>query len=269
MATKYKPCNYPDLLESKTSTEFGWQTLYDSSVIKNHHGNIHSERSAAISRWLCEEKQFKQWSAILKNHAVKRTGTYNVEHDCVIKNENSGRDEEHIGMAMCKFCRNTGKEVPGIGKVLNYQIPLKNNDRARPNIGTAHDENHGIGKAIDMVALKNDKLFLYEMKVKDSSETMMRCLLESFTYAKSIKSLDKFKEDLGVPRCKRIVIAPLCFKGGRKATPYNDALDMEKNPDLDVWTLISKMRKDVSSWADIEIVKIDPVTLAPEIARWI
>ena len=135
------------------------------------------------------------------------------------------RREEKIAHAMyCQY-----KDVPAVfGKILDYQIPLKN---------TEHDV--GLGK-IDLLSVKDGSkpgfkiVHFLELKRDGSEETLLRCILEAYTYSKIINK-DKLCDDFNIPLSKKefreFVIAPLVYKDDRFETqlefvkPLIDSLD--------------------------------------------
>ena len=111
---------------------------------------------------------------------ISRKSNYKVKtHDGIIKNEGSKREEEKIAMKLFELSQNQGKVFDIIGKIIDYQTPLKDiqTDKA--------------GK-IDLLAYnENEKtLRILELKKPDSKETMLRCVLEAYTY---LKVVDKAK----------------------------------------------------------------------------
>ena len=97
---------------------------------------------------------------------ITRNTSYEVAgHDCDF-NIGSNREEEIIAMKICRQSRN-GEVFPGIGIVLDYQVPLKNRREDKA------------GK-VDLISLNKDNLYLLELKRQDSNETMLRCVLEGF-----------------------------------------------------------------------------------------
>lgn len=111
-------------------------------------------------------------AALLENIAileaipsVPRNKGYKIKtHDGTTKAENSNREEERIALSMF------GKEYGGIGKIIDYQVPLKNTS-----------EDIGLGK-IDLLAYDGQTLRLLELKKPKSTETLLRCVLEVYTY---------------------------------------------------------------------------------------
>lgn len=131
---------------------------------------------------------------------ITREKSYKVDsHDGKIKNEKSEREEEIIAMKLFDSSQNQGKVFDVIGKIIDYQTPLKDiqTDKA--------------GK-IDLLAYnENEKtLRILELKKPDSKETMLRCVLEAYTY---LKVVDKAKllKDFGLPENTKIKACPFVF----------------------------------------------------------
>ena len=58
---------------------------------------------------------------------ISRKSNYKVKtHDGVIKNEGSKREEEKIAMKLFDASQNKGRIFDKIGKIIDYQTPLKN-----------------------------------------------------------------------------------------------------------------------------------------------
>ena len=148
---------------------------------------------------------------------ISRENSYKVDsHDGKIKNEKSEREEEIIAMKLFDFSQNQGKVFDIIGKIIDYQTPLKNvqTDKA--------------GK-IDLLAYnekENPKtLRILELKKIDSKETMLRCVLEAYTY---LKIVDKAKllKDFGLPKNTKIKACPFVFYGKEQ---YKEMQEDRKN----------------------------------------
>ena len=165
-----------------------------------------------IAEWLLNNiKLFDEIKPITreKNYKVKT-------HDGIIKNEESNREEEMIAMKLFDSSQNKGKVFDIIGKIIDYQTPLKNvrGDKA--------------GK-IDLLAYnekENPKtLRILELKKPDSKETMLRCVLEAYTY---LKVVDKAKllKDFGLPEDTEIKACPFVFYGKEQ---YREMQEDRKN----------------------------------------
>ena len=148
---------------------------------------------------------------------ISRKSNYKVKtHDGVIKNEGSKREEEKIAMKLFDLSQNQGKVFDVIGKIIDYQTPLKDiqTDKA--------------GK-IDLLAYnekENPKtLRILELKKLDSKETMLRCVLEAYTY---LKIVDKAKllKDFGLPKNTKIKACPFVFYGKEQ---YKEMQEDRKN----------------------------------------
>ena len=133
---------------------------------------------------------------------ISRENSYKVDsHDGKNKDNNSNREEEKIAMKLFHSSQNQGKVFDIIGKIIDYQTPLKNirADKA--------------GK-IDLLAYNESKktLRILELKKPDSEETMLRCVLEAYTY---LKVVDKAKllKDFGLPKDTEIKACPFVFYG--------------------------------------------------------
>ena len=146
---------------------------------------------------------------------ITRENSYKVKtHDGIIKNEESNREEEKIAMQLFDLSQNKGKVFDIIGKIIDYQTPLKN---------VRGDK---VGK-IDLLAYnENEKtLRILELKRPDSKETMLRCVLEAYTY---LKVVDKAKllKDFGLPEDTVIKACPFVFYDGEQ---YKEMQEDRKN----------------------------------------
>ena len=133
---------------------------------------------------------------------ITREKSYKVDsHDGKNKDNDSNREEEKIAMKLFVLSQNQGKVFDVIGKIIDYQTPLKDiqTDKA--------------GK-IDLLAYnENEKtLRILELKRPDSKETMLRCVLEAYTY---LKVVDKAKllKDFELPEDTVIKACPFVFYG--------------------------------------------------------
>ena len=138
---------------------------------------------------------------------ITREKSYKVKtHDGIIKNEESNREEEKIAMKLFDSSKNRGKVFDIIGKIIDYQTPLKNvrGDKAGKIDLLAYNEN------------ENPKtLRILELKRPDSKETMLRCVLEAYTYLKVVDK-DKLLKDFGLPENTVIKACPFVFYDGKQ-----------------------------------------------------
>lgn len=151
---------------------------------------------------------------------ITREKSYKVDsHDGKNKDNDSNREEEKIAMKLFDLSQNQGKVFDVIGKIIDYQTPLKDiqTDKA--------------GK-IDLLAYnekENPKtLRILELKKLDSKETMLRCVLEAYTY---LKIVDKAKllKDFGLPKNTKIKACPFVFYDGEQHQEMKEIKDSRKN----------------------------------------
>ncbi len=156
--------------------------------------------SEVIAEFLC--KHISEYTGGIK--MITRKSTYDVEgHDGVVNDPNSGRDEEIIAKEMY------GNSYDHIGKIIDYQTPLKNKLK---------DE---AGK-IDLLAYDGTTLRILELKKPDSNETMLRCVLEGYTYLKTVDTA-KLVSDFKLPEGTVVKACPFVFIG---STPH---LEMQED----------------------------------------
>lgn len=150
-----------------------------------------------ISEWLLEHLDL-----LAQINSITRQSSYWIYgHDGIPDNPNSNREEELIAMAMKRQgCLSL------VGQVLDYQTPLKNVQKDKA------------GK-IDLLAYDGTTLRILELKEPDSKETMLRCVLEGYTYLRTIdkdKLIKDFTRDAGViiPEDTKLDACPFVFRGG-------------------------------------------------------
>ena len=166
-----------------------------------------------IAEWLLNNiKLFDEIKPITreKNYKVKT-------HDGKIKNEKSNREEEIIAMKLFELSQNQGKVFDIIGKIIDYQTPLKNvrGDKA--------------GK-IDLLAYNEEEkiLRILELKRPNSDETMLRCVLEAYTYLKVVDKV-KLLKDFGLPEDTEIKACAFVFYDGKQHKEMKEIKDNRKN----------------------------------------
>ncbi|MBR5156377.1 MAG: hypothetical protein IKW59_01255 [Clostridia bacterium] len=136
-----------------------------------------------------------------------KTLTHTGEYD-----ETTPREEEKIAMEMFNQSKD-GTPYNLIGNIIDYQTPLKN-------------KRTDIAGKIDLLSYDGNCLRVLELKKPFSDETMLRCVLEGYTYLKTVdtaKLLDNFE----LPANTKVVACPFVFKYGKQ---YQEML--EKRPHL-------------------------------------
>lgn len=128
---------------------------------------------------------------------ITRESTYKIKSHTAKYNPDSNRIEEIIAMKMFTQCKN--ERLNFVGRIIDYQTPLKNN------------RNDDAGK-IDLLADNGQELILLELKKSDSIETMLRCVLEGYTYLKTVNKA-KLLEDFDKAEDYGLCASPFVFKG--------------------------------------------------------
>ena len=103
---------------------------------------------------------------------IKRNSSYKVQSHDGAYSLTSRREEENCAKKMFSLCKDGGC-YNHIGRIIDYQTPLK---------ATSKD----IAGKIDLLAYDGKILRLLELKNPDSEETMLRCVLEGFTYLRTV-----------------------------------------------------------------------------------
>lgn len=170
-------------------------TFYQADVInykgKTADGILYNE---IVAEFVCDNFD-KLTFGIDK---VTREETYKTQSHDGEFNPNSKREEEITAIKMFNQCKD-GSVYDFIGKIIDYQTPLKN---------TSKDE---AGK-IDLLSFDGKTLRILELKKKDSKETMLRCVLEGFTYLCTVNKA-KLLKDFCLPDDTEIVACPFVFFG--------------------------------------------------------
>ena len=169
-------------------------TLYKEDFI-NYRGNTTDTKekyTEIISEWLLNNIDL-----LYKIQKITRSSSYKVETHNGKYTPRPNPSEETIAMDIFNQ-----SSLNILGKVLDYQTPLKDKQ----------DDKAG---KIDIVSYNKDikTVYLLELKIEDSKETMLRCVLEIFTYLKTLDG-DKFLSDFGLPKDTKIKASPLVFFNG-------------------------------------------------------
>lgn len=146
-----------------------------------------------IARFLCDNiMEFIQ--GIPK---ITREQSYKTESHNGIFNEDTPREEEKIAMEMFNQSQN-GIGYEPIGNIIDYQTPLKNK------------RSDYAGK-IDLLSYDGSTLYILELKKPDSEESMLRCILEGFTYMQTVNK-KKLLDDFLLAPDTVINASPLVFR---------------------------------------------------------
>lgn len=189
------------LEESKTKMH-----LFYKQPFINYRGET-SDTEEYFSEIICEWL-LNNISLLAKIPMITRENSYRINsHNGIIKDLNSSREEEIIAMKMYN------KKYDFIGKIIDYQTPLKNK---------SSDE---AGK-IDLLSYDGKTVRVLELKKLDSKETMLRCVLEGYTYLQTVDE-KKLLANFMLPSDTLIKACPFVF---RYSEQYNEM--QEERPHL-------------------------------------
>ena len=175
-------------------------TFYKKGFI-NYRGKTTDTReyyTEVVAEFLCDNiSEF-----VNGIECISRKSTYKTEGHDGIYNPKSNREEEKIAMQIFTQSKRCG-EYDFIGNIVDYQTPLKS---------TADDE---AGK-IDLLSFEGKTMRILELKKPDSKETMLRCVLEGFTYMRTA-DCRKLISDFGYdPTTVVVKTSPFVFYGGEQ-----------------------------------------------------
>lgn len=166
--------------------------------------------SEVVAQYICEHIE----SFIAGIKSITREASYKTERHRGEYNPQSRRVEEITAMKMFNCCKDGGW-YDHIGKIIDYQTPLKNK---------CTDE---AGK-IDLLAYDGNCLRILELKKQDSTETMLRCVMEGFTYLETVDK-KKLLSNFDLPENTEVVACPFVFIG-EESNPYQEM--QEDRPQL-------------------------------------
>ena len=223
-----------EILEMIENAKFDIRSFYKQDFV-NYAGKTKDSKeyyTEIIAEWLLSHVDLFN-----KIKLINREGSYRIEsHDGKIINQESNRAEEKIAMKLFDYSQNKGEIFDKIGKIIDYQISLKN------------IQTDDAGK-IDLLAYNEDTdtLRILELKKSDSKETMLKCLLEVYTYLKIVNKV-KLLKDFGLPKDTIVKASPLVFFEGMQ---YKEMQEDRKN--------LKKL---------MEKMKIEPVYLIEENGKY-
>lgn len=138
---------------------------------------------------------FKNKIPQITRESSYKTATHKGEFD-----PDSNRAEEIIAIKIFNQCK--AQPFDHIGAIIDYQTPLKN----------GRGDNAG---KIDLLSDDGKGLIILELKKPDSTETMLRCVLEGYTYLKTVDNA-KLLADFCKPAGYGLSASPFVFMGGEQ-----------------------------------------------------
>lgn len=153
-------------------------------------GELYNE---VVCEFICDNIElFKNTIPNITRKSSYKVSSHNGEYS-----ENSNREEEITAMKMFNQSKD-GYAYDYIGKIIDYQTPLKS-------------KKCDVAGKIDLISYDGRTLRVLELKKKDSEETMLRCVIEGYTYLKTANTANLLA-DFGLPDDTEVKASPFVFK---------------------------------------------------------
>ncbi len=201
-----KSYTHAETIEIISNAAKNMPTFYRANVI--NYGSITSDTreyyTEIVAGWLLEHMDYLTNAHI---PVITRRSSYkSSDRNGTTANSTSNRIEERIALDVKR-----NGTVTSLGTILDYQTPLKNK------------RGDDAGK-IDILSFDDEgSLRILELKKSGSKETLLRCVLEGYTYLLTVAK-DKLLEDFNVHNCKKIQACPLFFKDSRQFVEYEQMI---------------------------------------------
>lgn len=188
---------YQDIIE-KCQHEFGDVKKFYQADVVNYRGKTSDTNeyySEVVAKFVLDNiEAFRTGIPVITRRksykSAERKGEYRKE---------SNRVEEILAMKMFNQSR-LGRDYDFIGKIIDYQTPLKS-------------KRDDVAGKIDLLSYDGQTLRILELKKQDSMETMLRCVLEGYTYKMTVDG-KKLLADWELPCDTIITASPFVFKYG-------------------------------------------------------
>jgi len=172
-------------------------TFYQAEVVnyRGYTADTNEPYTEVVARYLCERVN----AFALGIPQITRKSSYKTQSHLGEYSETSNRKEEVTAIKMYLQSQKSGV-YDYIGRIIDYQTPLKS-------------KRGDVAGKIDLLSYDGNTLRLLELKKSDSTETMLRCVLEGFTYLCTVNQ-KKLLEDFELPNDTKIEANPFVYKGG-------------------------------------------------------
>lgn len=186
-------------LTDKPSELYKKSFITSCDTVKEENG---SERTEIIAECICRR--------IDDLKRIKRLSRENYKITSHLgKPTESNQEEKNLAKTLFNQCKLPDgihrKPYDFIGAIIDYETPLKtcNSDK-------------GVGK-IDLLSVSDDNsnIYILELKKKDSRESMLRCVLEAYTYSMQVDE-NKLKSSFNIPKNYTLKPTPLVSKNGEQ-----------------------------------------------------
>lgn len=213
-------------------------TFYKAECV-NYTGTTYKADGDEYYTEIISEYLLENYNLFDHIEKIRRENYKIATHTGTTPCKDSNRKEERLALAMIQE-----KELQPIGETIDYQIPLKSKRK-------------DVAGKIDLMTFDRATgiLRLIELKAPESPDTMLHCILEIYTYYKTV-DIDTLLRSFDLDgKCKEIRICPLFFKGSRQNREY-ETLDVRGN-------LVNLMNKISCEDVKVELLRF-PVEKIPD-----
>lgn len=188
---------YQEIVEKCREAFSDIKTFYQADVV-NYRGKTSDTNeyySEIVSKFILDNiETFRNGIPMIKREKPYKSAARKGEFQ-----KGSVRVEEITAMEMFnQSC--LGYEYDFIGKIIDYQVPLKS-------------KRGDVAGKIDLLSYDGNILRILELKKSDSVETMLRCVLEGYTYMKTVDG-NKLIKEWELLEDTLIKACPFVFKNG-------------------------------------------------------
>lgn len=241
-----------------------WASIYATEVIEHYKCPVTDKdnnlATEFLSEWLISDGHFKKWCEAIDSFSVERVATesdnaYNIKTDSHFDAFNKALEStstDEVLYAKRLFARSKAdpESFPVIGSIINFEIPLSDNSASKNKV-------EPIADSIDLVSVSGNTILLLELKqANNDNETLLRCLMESFTYYHLIKNKATFINDFvtdtgnkptGIdPQTADISICPFVPRASRAGKQLQEYLDNNRQYKW-LHRLVDIMSQDIKS----------------------
>lgn len=190
------------------------KTFYQANFINYRGATSDTDEyyTEVVAEFVCDNiERFKQDIPMITRKTSYKTASH------IGKVPTSNREEETIAIKMFNQSDKDGYVYPFIGKIIDYQTPLKS---------TKED----VAGKVDLLSYDGHTLHILELKKPDSTETMLRCVLEGYTYLQTVNK-EKLLSSFSLPPDTLVTASPLVFYNGEQHQEMR-GLKVSKRPHL-------------------------------------
>ena len=227
--------------KSAVEEDSTFETFYAQDFVKNI-GKTTDDNSIfyteVVSDFLVSSENIKLLKAIKPKSRHNVEKSYNVLHDGKLPKNPKHTNEKVIAIDLFNQSLYEGA-LDYVGQIIDYQTPLK----------SVRGDSYG---EIDLLAInKEDRLFyILELKREDSTESLLRCILEAYTYYKLV-DIDDLLNDFNIDKDEyhgKIKISPIVFKknGDKEGVHYKEWKELKEGKRPNLSKLITELDIEVA-----------------------